>query len=97
MAKSAELTAVKASMLRGLPALPRRALPCPALQVGMRIALSCVLLGRGEFLAVHGGGLVQILCGFIGNVKDRGMLALMPVMDAVVQVGLKVQWWGAGS
>lgn len=53
--------------------------------VGMRVALSCVLLGRGEFLAVHGSGLVQILCGFIGNVKDRGMLALMPVMDAVIQ------------
>lgn len=29
----------------------------------------------------------QILCGFIGNVKDRGMLALLPVMDAVIQVG----------
>lgn len=56
----------------------------------MKIALSCVLLGRGEFLAAHGGGLVQILCGFIGNVKDRGMLALLPVMDAVVQVRLAV-------
>ncbi|KAL4857594.1 Importin-11 [Chlorella vulgaris] len=53
--------------------------------VGMRIALSCVLLGQGEFLSAHGGGLVQVLCGFVGNVKDRGMLALMPVMDAVVQ------------
>ena len=63
------------------PALPR--LP----QVGMRIALSCVLLGPRDFLAAHGAGLVTVLCGFIGNVKDRGMLALLPVMDAVVQVG----------
>lgn len=37
-----------------------------------------------------GVGLVQILCGFIGNVKERGMLALLPVMDAVIQVGLAV-------
>jgi hypothetical protein len=62
----------------------------------MRIALSCVLLGRGDFLAAQGGGLVQILCGFVGNVKDRGMLALVPVMDAVVQVG-GYWWWVGGS
>jgi hypothetical protein len=53
----------------------------------MRIALSCVLLGRGGFLSARGPGLVSVLCGFIGNVKDRGMLALLPVMDAVMQVG----------
>lgn len=41
---------------------------------------------RALVAAPQGGGLVQILCGFIGNVKDRGMLALLPVMDAVVQV-----------
>jgi hypothetical protein len=69
--------------------------PSPGrLQVGMRIALSCVLLGRGDFLAAQGGGLVQILCGFVGNVKDRGMLALVPVMDAVVQVGGCWRWAG---
>ena len=56
----------------------------------MRIALSCVLLGQRDFLAAHGAGLVSVLCGFIGNVKDRGMLALLPVMDAVVQVGRQV-------
>ncbi len=27
--------------------------PAHAVQVGMRIALSCVLLGRGEFLAAQ--------------------------------------------
>lgn len=31
-------------------------------------------------------GVVAILCGFIGNVKERGMLALMPTMHLVVQV-----------
>ena len=60
----------------------------------MRIALSCVLLGRGDFLAAQGTGLVQILCGFVGNVKDRGMLALVPAMDAVVQVG---SYWEVGG
>ena len=42
--------------------------------------------GGAEFLQRYGSGLVQILCGFLGNVKERGMLALMPVMDLVIQV-----------
>ncbi len=41
--------------------------------------------GGAEFLQRFGAGLVQILVGFIGNVKERGMLALLPVMDLVIQ------------
>lgn len=52
---------------------------------GMNITASCVLLGGADFLPQHGAGLVQILCGFIGNVKERGMLALMPTMHLVIQ------------
>ena len=62
------------------------------LATGMAIAASAVMLGGADFLRVHGAGVVQILCGFIGNVKERGMLALMPTMHLVVQVGC----WGAG-
>ena len=43
--------------------------------------------GGPEFLAQYGAGLVQVLAGFIGNVKERGTLVLQPVMDLVVQVG----------
>lgn len=55
--------------------------------VGMRICASCVLLGGAEFLRHYGEALVAVLVGFIGNVKDRGMLSLFPTMNAVVQVG----------
>ena len=53
-----------------------------------------ILSGAPLVLTLLAGFAVSmVLCGFIGNVKDRGMLALRPVMDAVVQVG----WWGVGG
>lgn len=54
--------------------------------VGTRLISSCVLLGGGEVLAAHGQGIVSVLTGYVGNVKDRGMLCLLPVMDLIVQL-----------
>ena len=54
--------------------------------VGMRIAASCVLLGGAPFLQAYGGLLVRALTGFVGNVKERGMLTLLPALEVVLQV-----------
>ena len=41
---------------------------------------SCILLGGPEFLSAHGRALNDMLCNLLGNVKERGMLLLLPVM-----------------
>jgi len=53
---------------------------------GTRILSSCILLGGRDVLAVHGSRIATVLQNFIGNVKDKGMLYLMPVFDIIVQV-----------
>ncbi|KAK9787255.1 hypothetical protein WJX73_002919 [Symbiochloris irregularis] len=55
-------------------------------QPAMQITTSCILLGGASFLQVHGQALATMLAGLIGNVKDRGMLLLIPVMELVLQV-----------
>lgn len=63
----------------------------------------CPCSGGAEFLQQFGSGLVQILCGFIGNVKDRGMLTLIPLMDTIIQVcdhpsiQILTPFWPTGS
>lgn len=54
--------------------------------VGSRILVSCLLMDGREVLAAHGPRIAAILAGFIGNVKERGMLCLLPVMDLVIQI-----------
>ncbi len=41
---------------------------------------SCILLGGAEFLSAHSTALVDMICKLLGNVKERGMLLLLPVM-----------------
>lgn len=41
---------------------------------------SCILLGGAGFLSTHGKALVDMLCKLLGNVKERGMLLLLPIM-----------------
>ena len=52
----------------------------------MQITTSCILLGGADFLQQHGGALAALLGSLIGNVKERGMLLLIPVMELVIQV-----------
>lgn len=54
--------------------------------VGTRILSSCILLGGRDVLAVHGSRIATVLHNFIGNVKDKGMLYLMPVFDIIVHI-----------
>ena len=54
--------------------------------VGGRLLLSCIYLNAGEVLAAHGARIAALLAGFIGNVKDRGMLCLLPIMDLIIQL-----------
>ncbi len=48
--------------------------PCSA------IVQSCILLGGADFLSMHGKALVGMLCKLLGNVNERGMLLLLPIM-----------------
>ena len=41
---------------------------------------SCILLGGADFVSAHGKALVDMLCNLLGNVNERGMLVLLPVM-----------------
>ena len=54
--------------------------PCSA------IVQSCILLGGADFLSAHGKALTDMLCTLLGNVKERGMLLLLPVMALMLSV-----------
>jgi hypothetical protein len=55
-------------------------------QAAMSIIESYVLLGRGDFLRLHAEGVVKVFDIVIGNVKERGMLCTLPVIDSLIQV-----------
>ena len=55
------------------------------MQETTQIMCSCVLLGGRDFLAAHGSRLVSVLLRLIGHLSEKGMLLLLPVMDAVLQ------------
>ncbi|CAL8468538.1 g8078 [Coccomyxa elongata] len=50
------------------------------IQTAIQIITSCVLLGGPSFMDKHAATIVGILCTLLGNVKERGMLLLLPVM-----------------
>ncbi len=54
--------------------------------VGSRILSSCILLGGRDVLAVYGSRIAAVLQNFIGNVKDKGMLYILPIFDIIIQV-----------
>lgn len=56
------------------------------LQAAMNIIESYILLGRGDFLRLHAEGVVKVFDIVIGNVKERGMLCTLPVIDSLIQV-----------
>lgn len=47
---------------------------------------SCILLGGAKFLSAHGKALIDMLCNLLGNVKERGMLLLFPIMALMLCV-----------
>eukprot|EP00850_Spirogloea_muscicola_P012417 SM000080S22932 [mRNA] locus=s80:226582:234777:+ [translate_table: standard] len=54
------------------------------LQVAMKITESYILLGGADFLHHHAAGVVSILELVIGNVKEKGSLVTLPVVDVLI-------------
>jgi hypothetical protein len=52
----------------------------------MSIIESYILLGGADFLRLHASGVVKIFEIVVGNVKERGMLCTLPVIDSLIQV-----------
>ena len=52
----------------------------------MRIAFSAVLLGKKEFLESQGTALAEMLDWLVGNVNERGVATILPVVDIILQV-----------
>jgi hypothetical protein len=53
--------------------------------VCMSIISSCVLLGGAPYLQRWGADLVSALGAYMGNVRERGALLLLPPLDLVLQ------------
>ena len=45
-----------------------------------------IIFGGPEFLNRHASSLVKLLDGIVGNVNDKGLLSLFPVIDILIQV-----------
>lgn len=52
----------------------------------MNIIEDYIILGGSEFLSVHASSIAKILDLVVGNVNDRGLLAVLPVIDLLIQV-----------
>lgn len=50
----------------------------------MAITTSCIMLGGAPFLAHYGQPLLGALAGYMGAVRERGMLLLLPPMDLLL-------------
>ncbi|KAM1351605.1 hypothetical protein COP2_032275 [Malus domestica] len=55
------------------------------LQVAVDITEDYIILGGSEFLSMHASSVAQILDLVVGNVNDRGLLSVLPVIDILVQ------------
>lgn len=55
------------------------------LQAAMIIIESYILLGGADFLRLHANGVTKIFDIVVGNVKERGMLCTLPVIDLLIQ------------
>lgn len=55
------------------------------LKVATNIIEDCVILGGREFLNLHASNVAKLLDLVVGNVNDRGLLSVIPVIDILVQ------------
>ncbi|XP_010467276.1 PREDICTED: importin-11-like [Camelina sativa] len=55
------------------------------LQVAVSIMESYIILDGGEFLNMHASSVAKILDLIVGNVNDKGLLSILPVIDILVQ------------
>jgi hypothetical protein len=54
--------------------------------VAVNIVEDYTIFGGSEFLKSHGTSLVNVLDIIVGNVKDKGLVTTLPVIDLLVQV-----------
>lgn len=52
---------------------------------------SYIILDGGEFLNMHSSSVAKILDLIVGNVNDKGLLSILPVIDILVQV--RIVWY----
>ncbi|KAM7265594.1 hypothetical protein ACFE04_003277 [Oxalis oulophora] len=55
------------------------------LQVSANILESYIVLGGTEFLRMHASNVAALLDLIVGNVKDRGLISFLPIIDILIQ------------
>ena len=58
----------------------------------MNIIESYVLLAGVGFLQLHSTAVAHILNNIVGNVKEKGMMCTLPVIDMLIQVCIFSIW-----
>ncbi|KAA3464836.1 importin-11-like [Gossypium australe] len=54
------------------------------LQVAVDIIEDYIILGGREFLSMHASGVAKLLDLIVGNVNDRGLLSILPIIDILI-------------
>lgn len=52
----------------------------------MNIIEDYIILGGNDFLSMHATNIANILDLVVGNVSDKGLLSILPVVDILIQV-----------
>ncbi|GKD20258.1 importin-11 isoform X1 [Tanacetum coccineum] len=60
------------------------------LKVAASIIEGYIILGGTEFLSLHASCAAKIFDLVVGNVNDRGLLSILPVIDVLIQVQITV-------
>ncbi|KEH23220.1 importin-11 isoform X2 [Medicago truncatula] len=55
------------------------------LQVAVNIIEDYIILGGNDFLSMHATNIANILDLVVGNVSDKGLLSILPVVDILIQ------------
>lgn len=55
-------------------------------QVAVNIIEDYIILGGNDFLSMHATNIAKILDLVVGNVNDKGLLSILPVVDILIQV-----------
>ena len=52
----------------------------------MNIIEDYIILGGNDLLSLHAANIAKILDLVVGNVNDKGLLSVLPVIDILIQV-----------
>lgn len=62
------------------------------IQVAINIIEDYIISGGTEFLNRHASLLVKLLDYIIGNVNDKGLVSILPIIDILIQVCLSFSY-----